>query len=185
MSDLDRLYDAIKKLNRKIDVVFANAGISLLAPFGAVDEKFFDLHCDANVKGLFFTVQKALPLLNDGAAITLNGSIATIKGIAATSVYSAAKAAVRSFARTWTTNCASAHSCERDQPWLHRHFPARNPDKQGEALVKLKEEMTNSAPWAGWAIRTISPKRSRSLHPMKRATVPCIELFVDGGVAQI
>jgi len=62
-SDLDHLYDAVKKLNRKIDVVFANAGISLLAPLDAVDEKFFDLHFDANVKGLFFTVQKALPLL--------------------------------------------------------------------------------------------------------------------------
>ena len=88
LSDLDRLYETVKKESRKIDVVFANAGISQLAPMGSVDEKFFDLHFDANVKGLFFTVQKALPLLNDGAAIILNGSIATIKGIPDTSIYS-------------------------------------------------------------------------------------------------
>src|SRR6202047_4672975 len=67
LSDLDRLYEAIDGHGRKIDVVFANAGISQQAPLGTVDEKFFDLHFDANVKGLFFTVQKALPLLNDGA----------------------------------------------------------------------------------------------------------------------
>jgi NADP-dependent 3-hydroxy acid dehydrogenase YdfG len=91
LHDLDRLYEAVKQQNRKIDVVFANAGISQLALFGAVDERFFDLHFDANVKGLFFTVQKALPLVNDGAAIILNGSVAAMKGFAATSVYSATK----------------------------------------------------------------------------------------------
>src|SRR5437868_6772181 len=102
LSDLDRLYDEVGKQNRKIDVIFANAGVAQLAPFGGVDEKFYDLHFDANVKGLFFTVQKSLPLLNDGAAIILNASIATAKGFSGISVYSATKAAVRSFARTWT-----------------------------------------------------------------------------------
>ena len=76
---------------------------TLLAPFGTVDEKFFDLHFDANVKGLFFSVQ-TLPLMKDGGSISLNGSIADIKGFAAMSVYSATKAAVRSFARTWTND---------------------------------------------------------------------------------
>src|SRR5579884_1920152 len=80
LSDLDGLYDAIKKRNRKIDVIFANAGIAQLAPFGSVDEDFFDRHFDANVKGLFFTVQQGIPLMNDGGAIILNASIATIKG---------------------------------------------------------------------------------------------------------
>src|SRR6201997_4715189 len=71
LTDLDRLYDEVRKRNRKIDVIFANAGIAQLAPFGSVDEKFYDLHFDANVEGLFFTVQKALPLMNDGGAIVL------------------------------------------------------------------------------------------------------------------
>jgi len=102
LSDLDRLYDAVKKYHRPIDIIFANAGLAKLAPFGTVDEGFFDLHFDANVKGLFFSVQKGLPLMKDGGSIILNGSIADIKGFPAMSVYSATKAAVRSFARTWT-----------------------------------------------------------------------------------
>jgi NAD(P)-dependent dehydrogenase (short-subunit alcohol dehydrogenase family) len=76
LSDLDRLYDEVRKQNRKIDVIFANAGIAQLAPFGSVEEKFYDLHFDANVKGIFFTVQKALPLINDGGSVILTGSIA-------------------------------------------------------------------------------------------------------------
>src|SRR6201997_3833990 len=75
LSDLDRLYEEVKRYGRKIDVIFANAGLARLAPFGSVDEKFFDLHFDANVKGLFFSVQKALPLMNDGGSIILNASI--------------------------------------------------------------------------------------------------------------
>src|SRR6266481_5839625 len=74
LNDLDRLYESVKGYGRKVDVVFANAGIAQLAPFGTVDEKFYDLHFDANVKGIFFTVQKALPLMNDGGSIILTGS---------------------------------------------------------------------------------------------------------------
>jgi NAD(P)-dependent dehydrogenase (short-subunit alcohol dehydrogenase family) len=102
LSDLDRLYDEVRKQNRKLDVIFANAGVAELAPFGTVDEKFYDLHFDANVKGMFFTVQKGLPLMNDGGAIVLTGSIADVKGFPSISVYSATKAAVRSFARGWS-----------------------------------------------------------------------------------
>ncbi len=68
LKDLDRLYEAVKRYGRKIDVIFANAGVARLAPFGSVDAKFFDLHFDANVKGLFFSVQKGLPLMNDGGS---------------------------------------------------------------------------------------------------------------------
>src|SRR6266446_4499660 len=78
LTDLDRLYDAVRNYDRKIDVIFANAGVAQLAPFGSVEEKFFDLHFDANVKGLFFTVQKGLPFMNDGGAIIVNASIASI-----------------------------------------------------------------------------------------------------------
>lgn len=105
---LDRLYAEVQRYGRKLDVIFANAGVARLAQFGTVDEHFFDLHFDANVKGLFFSVQKGLPFMNEGGSIILNASIATTKGFPGMSVYSATKAAVRSFARTWTTSCASA-----------------------------------------------------------------------------
>jgi len=91
LADLDRLYDTVKKHERKIDIIVANAGLAKLAPFDTVDEKFFDLHFDANVKGLFFSVQKGLPLMKNGGSIILTGSIADIKGFPAMSVYSATK----------------------------------------------------------------------------------------------
>ena len=81
-------------------------------PIADVDENFFDLHFDANVKGLYFTVQKALPLLNDGASVILNGSIATVKGFPGISVYSATKAAVRSLRALWRTSWRSVHPCK-------------------------------------------------------------------------
>jgi len=100
--DLDRLYAAVKQKHGHIDVLFANAGVAHLSPLEAVTEEHFDQHFDINVKGLLFTVQKALPLLKDGGAIILTGSIAARQGMGGLSVYSATKAAVRSFARTWT-----------------------------------------------------------------------------------
>ena len=104
LGDLDRLFAQIKRQSGKLEIVFANAGVARYAALGAISEKFFDAIFDTNVKGLLFTVQKALPLLPDGASIILNASIVGSKGLATNSVYSATKAAVRSFARTWTTD---------------------------------------------------------------------------------
>ena len=104
MADLDRLFATIKNKYGHLDVLFANAGLGEVVPLGQVTEDQFDREFAINVKGLFFTVQKALPLLPDGASIILNASIAAHKGMEAMSVYSATKAAVRSFARTWTTD---------------------------------------------------------------------------------
>jgi NAD(P)-dependent dehydrogenase (short-subunit alcohol dehydrogenase family) len=104
LGDLDRLFEQIKKEKGRLDIVFANAGIAKYAPLGTIDEEHFDSIFGGNVKGLLFTVQKALPLLPDGASVILNASIVGSKGLAANSVYSATKAAVRSFARTWTTD---------------------------------------------------------------------------------
>lgn len=104
LEDLDRLYQVVKEKFGRIDILFANAGVAALAPLGSVTEEHFDREFNVNVKGLFFTVQKALPLLKDGSSIILNASIAGYKGTGAFSVYSATKAAVRSFARTWTTD---------------------------------------------------------------------------------
>jgi NAD(P)-dependent dehydrogenase (short-subunit alcohol dehydrogenase family) len=102
LADLDRLYDAVTQNHGRIDVVFANAGGGEFLPLGAITEDHFDKIFNSNVKGLVFTVQKALPLVPDGGSIILNASIAGSKGLEAFSVYSASKAAVRSFARSWT-----------------------------------------------------------------------------------
>jgi NAD(P)-dependent dehydrogenase (short-subunit alcohol dehydrogenase family) len=106
LADIDKLYKAVSQKFGKVDVLFANAGVAKLAPFADSSEALFDELFNINVKGVFFTIQKALPLLTEGASIIINSSIANATGVANTSVYSATKAAVRSFARTLTTELA-------------------------------------------------------------------------------
>ncbi|MFB0493337.1 NAD(P)-dependent dehydrogenase (short-subunit alcohol dehydrogenase family) [Methylobacterium sp. OAE515] len=101
LADIDRLYDAVQQKHAQIDVVYANAGVGEFAPLGAISEAHYQSTFDTNVKGVLFTVQKALPLLRDGAAIVLTGSTAGSSGTPAFSVYGATKAAIRSFARNW------------------------------------------------------------------------------------
>src|ERR1700749_2874029 len=103
LADLDRLYETVAQTKKRIDIVFANAGVGEFVPFGAVTEEHFARLFNINVRGTLFTVQKALPLLNDDGSIILNGSVASVKGTAAFGVYAASKAALRSFVRTWTT----------------------------------------------------------------------------------
>src|SRR6201993_3020454 len=105
--DLDRLFSQIKSEKGKLDIVFANAGAAKYAPLGQITEELYDSIFDVNVKGVLFTVQKALPLIPEGGSIILNASIVGSKGLPSNSVYSATKAAVRSFARTWTTDLKS------------------------------------------------------------------------------
>ena len=104
LADLDRLYTTVKDQKGHLDILFANAGIGEFVPLGEISEEHFDKIFGVNVKGVLFSVQKALPLFQDGGSIILNASIAASKGIEALSVYSATKAAVRSFARTWTVD---------------------------------------------------------------------------------
>lgn len=104
LTDLDALFAGIIKQEGRVDVLFANAGVGEFAPITEANEAHFDKHFDINVKGLFFTVQKALPLMQKGSSIILNASVAAQMGMGAFSVYCATKAAVRSFARTWTTD---------------------------------------------------------------------------------
>src|SRR5258708_15652567 len=104
LGDLDRLFAQIKREKGKLDIVFANAGATPRLPLGKITEEHYESSFNTNVKGLLFTVQKALQLLPDGASIILNASIVASKGFPEWSVYSATKAAVRSFARTWTTD---------------------------------------------------------------------------------
>jgi NAD(P)-dependent dehydrogenase (short-subunit alcohol dehydrogenase family) len=109
LGDLDRLFTQIKQEKGKLDIVFANAGIAKYASFGEISEELYDSIFDINVKGLLFTVQKALPLLPDGASIILNASVVGSKGLPSNSVYSATKAVIRSFARTWTSDLRNRH----------------------------------------------------------------------------
>jgi NAD(P)-dependent dehydrogenase (short-subunit alcohol dehydrogenase family) len=102
LPDLDRLYENVRAQKGRVDIVFANAGVGEFVTTDAMTEAHFDKTFDVNVKGTLFTVQKALPLFNDGGSIILTGSIATVKGIPAFGVYCASKAAIRSFVRTWT-----------------------------------------------------------------------------------
>jgi NAD(P)-dependent dehydrogenase (short-subunit alcohol dehydrogenase family) len=185
LSDLDRLYDAVKKHHRPIDIIFANAGLAKLAPFGTVDEELFDLHFDANVKGLFFSVQKGLPLLKDGGSIILNGSIADIKGFPAMSVYSATKAAVRSFARTWTNDLRSRRIRVNMLSPGHIDTPILEDLQQGEALKKMKKEMENNVPLGSLGDPDEIAKAVSFLASDEASYVSGAELYVDGGVAQI
>ena len=185
LSHLDRLYEAVRRHNRKIDVLFANAGVAQLASFGTVDEKLFDLHFDANVKGLFFSVQKGLPFMNDGGAIIVNASIATIKGFSGMSVYSATKAAVRSFARTWTNELRERRIRVNAISPGHIDTPIMESLQQGDALIKMKEGMAQNVPLGRLGDPDEIAKAVSFLASDEASYVSGIELFVDGGVAQI
>jgi NAD(P)-dependent dehydrogenase (short-subunit alcohol dehydrogenase family) len=102
LADIDRLYDAVQQKHSQIDVLFANAGGGSMLPLGAITEEHYEDIFGRNVKGVIFTVQKALPLLRDGASVILTGSTAGVTGTAAFSIYGASKAAVRNLARSWT-----------------------------------------------------------------------------------
>ena len=104
LDDLDRIVAVIRDDKGRLDIVFANAGIAKYAALGEITEELYDAIFDINVKGMLFTVQKALPLLPDGAVVILTSSVVGSKGPGANSVYAATKAVARSFARTWTTD---------------------------------------------------------------------------------
>jgi NAD(P)-dependent dehydrogenase (short-subunit alcohol dehydrogenase family) len=109
MKDIDRLYETIKATGRRIDIIFANAGVAEFASVEHATETHFDKIFDVNVKGAYFTVQKALPLLNDGGSIVLTASISGVKGTPSFGVYGASKAAVRNFVRSWTNDLKARH----------------------------------------------------------------------------
>ena len=104
LADLDRMFATIREHSGRLDILFANAGIGEFVPLGQITEEHFDKTFDVNVKGTVFTVQKALPLMLDGGTIVINGSMVSIKGMPAFGVYAATKAALRSFARTWSVD---------------------------------------------------------------------------------
>jgi len=185
LNELDQLYEVVRQYGRKLDVIFANAGIALQAPLGTVDEKFFDLHFNANVKGLFFTIQKGLPFVKDGGSIILNASIATLKGFPGISVYSATKAAVRSFARTWTSELRDRRIRVNAISPGHIDTPIFEGWQQGDALIKMKEELAKNVPLGRMGDPDEIAKVAAFLASDEASYVSGVELFVDGGVAQI
>src|SRR5579883_3336475 len=186
LADLDRLFATIKQEQGHLDIIFANAGVGQIAPLGEITEEHFDKTFNINVKGLLFTVQKALPLLPEGASIILNASITSIKGTPAFSVYSATKAAVRSFARNWILDLK-------------------------ERKIRVNAISPGVVPTPGYHLLGLSDEQMQEFVDSQAVTIPLgrvgtpdeiakavvflasedssfvngIELFVDGGMAQI
>jgi NAD(P)-dependent dehydrogenase (short-subunit alcohol dehydrogenase family) len=186
LADLDRLFAQIKNEKGKLDIVFANAGVAKYAPFGKITEEFYDSIFNINVKGLLFTVQKALPLLPDGASIILNASIVGSKGLSTNSVYSATKAAVRSFARTWTTdlkdrrirvNAISPGSI--DTPGLSDLLASSETGEQRKKMI------STMVPLGRLGKSDEIAKAVVFLASDDSSYVTGTELFVDGGFAQV
>jgi len=186
LDDLDRLFAQIKQEKGKLDIVFANAGIAKYAPLGQTSEELFDSIFDINVKGTFFTVQKALPLLSDGAAIIVTSSVVGSKGLSSNSVYSATKAALRSFARTWTTdlkprrirvNAVSPGTI--DTPGLNDLLASA---EAGQERVKM---ISNAVPLGRFGRPEEIAKAVVFLASDDSSYVAGAELFVDGGFAQV
>src|SRR6266853_4087661 len=185
--DLDRLFAQIKWEKGKLDIVFANAGAALpLARLGTITEEHYDSIFNGNVKGLLFTAQKALPLMPDGASIILNASIVASKGLSDNSVYSATKAAVRSFARTWTTdlkarrirvNAVSPGST--DTPGLGDLLAS------GEAGQERLKMISNTVPLGRLGRPDEIAKAVVFLASDDSSYITGTELFVDGGFAQV
>jgi NAD(P)-dependent dehydrogenase (short-subunit alcohol dehydrogenase family) len=184
LADLDRLMATVKELKGGIDILFANAGVAENTPMGEITEDQFDRMFDINVKGTLFTVQKALPLLRSGASVILTSSVVGSKGFAGRSVYSATKAALRSFARTWTSDLKSRKIRVNvvspgavDTPGLR----GLN-ERDGEGLEALYRERVPLG-------RVGRPDDIASavsfLASDDSGYVAGSELFVDGGLAQV
>ena len=184
--DLDQLFSHIKNEKGKLDIVFANAGIAKYAALGHITEELYDSIFDINVKGVLFTVQKALPLIPEGGSIILNASIVGSTGLPANSVYSATKAALRSFARTWTTDLKDRHirvnvvsPGSTDTPGLSELFGS---SEVGQQRLKM---MSSSIPLGRLAKPKEIARAVVFLASDDSSYITGTELFVDGGFAQV
>jgi NAD(P)-dependent dehydrogenase (short-subunit alcohol dehydrogenase family) len=187
LADLDRLYSTVKTEKGRIDTLFANAGVGELVPLEAITEAHFDKTFGINVKGLLFTVQKALPLFQDGGSIILNASIAASKGFEGISVYSATKAAVRSFARSWTVELKhrkirvnAISPGQIDTPGI------RTGMMQNEEQIKqFMASQVATIPLGRMGNPDEVANVVSFLASDDSSFITGIELFVDGGAAQI
>ncbi len=185
LADIDMMYDVIKDQKGDIDIIFANAGIIQFAPLGEISEKHFNQIFDIDVKGLLFTVQKALPIFQDGGSIILMASIGASKGSADLSVYHAAKAAVRSFARSWSLNLNQRNIRVNaispgpiDTPFVNRVLN----DQQTQQFI---QNAVKSTPMGRMGSPDEVAKAVSFLASDDSSYITGIELFVDGGMGQI
>jgi NAD(P)-dependent dehydrogenase (short-subunit alcohol dehydrogenase family) len=186
LADLDRLYDTVKREKGRVDVVFANAGGGEFLPLGQLTEAHVDKWFGINVKGLIFTVQKALPLMGEGGSVILNASIVSIKGMPNFSVYSATKAAVRSFARTWTVDLKDRKIRVNALSPGPIETPAIDQIAGGaDAAKDFKAGMAAGVPMGRMGQPDEIAKAAVFLASDDSSYVTGIELFVDGGMAQV
>jgi NAD(P)-dependent dehydrogenase (short-subunit alcohol dehydrogenase family) len=185
-ADLDRLFSQIKKEKGHLDIVFANAGVARYGQLGEITEELYDSIFEINVKGVLFTVQKALPLLTDGASIILNASIVASKGLPANAIYSASKAAVRSFARTMSTDLKARQirvnavsPGPTDTPGFNELV---NSSEVGQHRIKM---ISSTIPLGRLGRPEEIAKAVTFLASDESSYITGIELFVDGGMTQV
>jgi NAD(P)-dependent dehydrogenase (short-subunit alcohol dehydrogenase family) len=179
LADLDRLYETVGMKGR-LDIVFANAGLGEFAPLGGITEEHFDTLFNTNVRGALFTVQKALPLLNDGGSIILTGSVAGVKGTPGFGVYGATKAAIRCFVRSWTVELKdrSIRSNVLSPGPIDTPLVGQQPEETIERIV-------STIPMGRMGEPGEIAKAALFLASDDSSFITGIELFVDGGRAQI
>jgi NAD(P)-dependent dehydrogenase (short-subunit alcohol dehydrogenase family) len=186
LEDLDRLYAVVKEKHGHIDVLFANAGAGTIAPLAVATEAHFDQTFDVNVKGLFFTVQKALPLLKDGSSIILNSSVSNVMGVPGFTAYSASKAAVRSFARGWTMELKDRNIRVNSMS----PGPIETPALENTGLTPEQIEQASAA----WVSQVPLGRRGKPeevaatvlfLASDESSYITGVDLAVDGGMAQV
>jgi NAD(P)-dependent dehydrogenase (short-subunit alcohol dehydrogenase family) len=183
LADLDRLFAQIKQEKGKLDIVFANAGGAQFALLGKITEEHYDALFNGNVKGLLFTVQKALPLLSDGASIILNASTAASKAPAPEwSVYSATKSAVRSFARTWTSDLKDRRIRVNAVSPGYTDTPPWHSIEAAEEQMKM---ISSAIPLGRFGTPDEIAKAVVFLASDDSSYITGAELFVDGGFAQV
>ena len=186
LADVDRLYATVKLQKGRIDVLFANAGMGTLQPLGAITEEDFDTMFDVNVKGLVFTVQKALPLFQDGGSIILNASSAASTGTAGFGVYGATKAAVRSFARNWSVDLkARKIRVNAISPGVIPTPGYANIGLVGEALEQFKAAIVINIPMGRIGEADEVAKAVAFLASDESSYITGIDLAVDGGMTQV
>ena len=187
LDDLDRLFAVVKEKHGHIDILFANAGAGTVAPLAVATEAQYDQTFDVNVKGMFFTVQKALPLFNDGGSIILNSSVSNVMGLAMFTAYAASKAAVRSFARGWAmelkdrnirVNCMSPGAI--DTPAL-----ATTTGLTAEQAEQAVAQFTSQIPMGRRGTPQEIAAAVMFLASDESSYITGVDLAVDGGMAQV
>jgi NAD(P)-dependent dehydrogenase (short-subunit alcohol dehydrogenase family) len=186
LADLDRMFATIREHSGHLDILFANAGLGEFVPLGQITEAHFDQTFDVNVKGTVFTVQKALPLMRDGGTIVINGSMVSIKGFPAFSVYAASKAALRSFARTWSVDLKGRGiRVNVVSPGTVITPGYKNAGLSDAQIDQIKEAAAATAPLGRVGTSDEIADAVVFLASDESSYITGADLFVDGGTAQV